>query len=111
MKKIAKVYLAADEASANENGNLVFDESPARETASAVGLVRAKNKTAAIKILRDNGFKNPEVRLEKWSFPDSVTNDHHVGQVWVMQLPQQVKRKKKGPATKQKKAKSMHRRS
>jgi hypothetical protein len=70
---------------------------------------RAKSKTAANAILRNHGFRSPAVKLETWSFPDPITNDHHQGKVWVLQLPQQGGKSKKKKPAKKRKAKAVSR--
>lgn len=116
--KTAKVNLDADEASSNEDGYLIFDGSPSDDRSAPVhridndekmGLERAKSKTAAIKTLRQHGLRSPDVKLERWKFPDRITNDFHEGKVWVMMPKQGGTHKKKAKASKKQKRKPVKR--
>jgi len=101
--KIAAVTLDADRASANEDGYLIFDGSPSDWNSHPITRLekgnmideRARSETAAIRTLREQYFRSPTVKLESWAFPDPITDNHHDGKVWVMQLPQQGSRRKK----------------
>jgi len=67
---------------------------------------RAKSKTEANRILREHGFVAATTALETWSFPDRVTNDYHLAEVFVMQLPQQGRSRKKVKSAKKQKSKA-----
>jgi hypothetical protein len=114
--KKAAIRLYAEEASKNENGYAILDESPERETAKIVTVLdanedlvpaRAKLATEAKRILKEVWeYSSPTVALEKWIFEDRETNDQHEGEVWVMQLPQQRRLRKKRGGTSHKRLKS-----
>jgi hypothetical protein len=115
--KTAAIRLTADQASENKDGYLILYGSPADEMSSAITRIekgemvdeRAKSKTAANKILRDKGFQSPMVILESWRFSDPITNDHHNGKVWVMQLPKQGSARKKSKSPNKRKSKTTRR--
>jgi hypothetical protein len=54
----------------------------------------------------DVGFVGATTALETWSFPDRVTNEYHLAEVFVKQLPQQGRSRKKVKFAKKQKSKA-----
>jgi len=111
--RTAVIHLEADEAFKNEEGYTILNGSPDQEGTGIIPQMkegrpapaRAKSKTEANRILREHGFVAATTALETWSFPDRVTNDYHLAEVFVMQLPQQGRSRKKVKSAKNKRVK------
>jgi len=112
--RTAVIHLEADEAFKNEEGYTILNGSPDQEGTGIIPQMkegrpapaRAKSKTEANRILREHGFVAATTALETWSFPDRVTNDYHLAEVFVMQLLQQGRSRKKVKSAKKQKSKA-----
>jgi hypothetical protein len=86
------INLEADEVFKNEEGYAILNGSPDHEGTGIIlhmkegepAPARAKSKTEANRILREQGFVGATTALETWSFPDRVTNDYHLPEVFVI---------------------------
>ena len=111
--RTAVINLGADEVFKNEEGYAILNGSPDHEGTGIIlhmkegeaAPARAKSKTEANRILRERGFVVATTALETWSFPDRVTNEYHLAEVFVMQLPQQGRSRKKVKSAKKQKSK------
>jgi hypothetical protein len=108
------INLEANEVFKNEEGYVVLNGNPDHERTSIIlqmkeggpAPARAKSKTEANRILREHGLVGPTTALETWSFPDRATNEYHLAEVFVMQLPQQGRSRKKVKSAKKQKSKA-----